>query len=397
MFKARRFSVSRPLETIAEAAGKVPILGQTLEERQDWAVLLAKGAWADEKAGEPAQLWIREDVFLTAKAITLFIETAKGASGDVYWRAKDRVGGFVEEISLGMKEPMLIWLKEPKNFQGTAEEFSEIEALPVDAKMQLVDIDVPKSQFGVDMIQLPLSDFIVVPTAHWSQLLWANLLSMGTFLWRDLVGSNPFVAVPKLLWAAMLSMSKDPRNVISKFKKEGKNCFIHPSAVVEASVLGDNVSIGANAVVRGCMIGDGVRVEDLAMVEFSVLSDDSVVQRQAMVKFSILDNRSSVGGVVQMGVLGQGSTIKRGAYLMDMNFAGGAKISWNGKIQTAPLGLVGCCLGEETVIGLGVQVAAGRWIPPNRQIVADPNVILQKISGEKEGLYQVYKGGLKKL
>ena len=224
MFKARRFSVQRPKENIAGAAGKVPILGQTLEERQDWAVLLAKGDWAKED--QPAQLWIREDVFITAKAIELFIETAKDASGDVHWRAKDRVGGFVQEISLGMDEPMMIWLKEPRILKGVVEEFEDIEELPVDTKMQLVDVDVPKSQFGVDRIQLPLSDFIVVPTAHWSQLLWANLLSMGTFLWRDLVGSNPLKAVPKLLWAALLSMSKDPRKVISKFTKVGKDCFL---------------------------------------------------------------------------------------------------------------------------------------------------------------------------
>jgi len=101
--------------------------------------------------------------------------------------------------------------------------------------------------------------------------------------------------------------------------------------------------------------------------------------------------------VVQMGVLGEGSTVKRGGYLMDMNFSDGAKISWNGDMKTAPLGLIGCCLGEETIVGLGVQVAAGRWIPSNRQIVSDPSAILQKISGQKDGLYQVYKGGLKKL
>lgn len=393
MFKAQRFSRERPTETIAETAGKVPILGQTLEERQDWAVLLAKGEWSKE--GEPAQLWIREDVFITAKAIELFIKTAEDASGDVHWRAKDRVGAFVEEICLGDTTPMMIWLQEARHLND--EDVDNAQELLVETKMQLIDLDVPKSQFGVDLIQLPLSDFIVLPTGHWSQLLWANLLSMGTFLWRDLVGSNPFKAVYRLAWAALRTMSKDPRKVISVFKVTGKNCFIHHSAVVEACILGDNVSVGANAVLRGCILGDNVRVEDLAMVEFSVLSDNAVVQRQAMVKFSVLDCGASVGGVVQMGVLGAGSTIKRGAYLMDMSFGGGAKISWNGEIKTAPLGLVGCCLGAETVIGLGVQVAAGRWIPSNRQIVADPSSILQKISAEEEGLYQVFEGGLKKL
>ena len=150
-------------------------------------------------------------------------------------------------------------------------------------------------------------------------------------------------------------------------------------------------------VVFGSVIGNGVRIEALANVEFSVLSDDSVVQRQAMVKFSVLDQRASVGGVIQMGVMGEAASLKRGAYLLDMNFSGDAKISWDGELRDAPLSLIGCCIGAESMVGLGVQIAAGRWVPPNRKIVADPDSILQKISAEEDGLYCVSKGALKQI
>ena len=67
MFVAKRFPCTRPVETIGEGPGDVPMLGQTLSERQDWVVLLCKGRWAS--ADEPAQLWIREDVFVSEKAL----------------------------------------------------------------------------------------------------------------------------------------------------------------------------------------------------------------------------------------------------------------------------------------------------------------------------------------
>jgi carbonic anhydrase/acetyltransferase-like protein (isoleucine patch superfamily) len=244
---------------------------------------------------------------------------------------------------------------------------------------------------------LPMSDYIVLPTLHWSQVLWANLLALGPHLWRELAGTNPFVIFWRLFLCLLKARSRDFLRIGAQLKKYGENCRIHPTAVVEACIIGSDVTIGANAVVRGCVIGNGVSIEDLALVEFSVLSEDTIIQRQAMIKFSVTSAQAAIAGVMQMGVVGENAALKRGGYLMDMSFSDGAKVMWDGEVQKAPLGLVGCCLGENSIIGLGVQVAAGRFIPPNMQIVSDPDTILQKIPNEVEGLHKVYKGGIEKL
>ena len=157
---------------------------------------------------------------------------------------------------------------------------------------------------GADFVSLPLTDAIVIPVGHWSQTLWGNLLSLGPYLWRELVGDNPLKMIFRLGMAMVLSFSTDPRKLIRRFVQKGKGCTIHPSAVVEGCLLGDYVTIGANAVVRGCVLRDGARVEELAIVEGSVLSEGAVVQRQGMVKYAVLSEDAAVAGVVQLGVLG---------------------------------------------------------------------------------------------
>ena len=204
------------------------------------------------------------------------------------------------------------------------------------------------------------------------------------YLWRDYgrqsleddlptrYGSDPF-------------LSKDPRKLIWGFVQKGKGCKIHPSAVVEGCLLGDYVTIGANAVVRGCVLRDGARVEELAIVEGAVLSEGAVVQRQGMVKYAVLSEDAAVAGVVQLGVLGQNAAVKRGGYLMDMNFGGLVQVLYNGVSKNAPLGLIGCSVGAETIIGLGVAVAAGRAVPSALKVVMHPSQMLRSICVQTAG------------
>ena len=120
----------------------------------------------------------------------------------------------------------------------------------------------------------------------------------------------------------------------------------------------------------------------------------AVVQRQAMVKFAVLNRFSAVGGVVQMGVLDESASLKRGAYLMDLNLSSDAMLRWDDRSCVAPLGLIGCGIGSDTLIGLGVSVAAGRWVPSRLQITAGGGIILQSPSCSQEGLHRVVDGRL---
>lgn len=374
MFTAHRFANPLPKESVVQASADVPILGKTLGELQDWAVKLNGGEWSENGI---AQLWIREDVHISHQAIALFLESARDSAQDVQWKAEGAAGGFVQEIAFDDKTPMMIWLTEPAVFD--VDRLINAEILSIDVKTYPIQIPAPQEGMGADFVSLPLTDAIVIPVGHWSQTLWGNLLALGPYLWRELVGDNPLKMILRLGLAMLFSLSKDPRKLIRKFVQKGKGCKIHPSAVVEGCLLGDYVTIGANAVVRGAILRDGARVEELAIVEGAVLAARAVVQRQAMVKYSVLSEDSAVAGVVQLGVLGERASVKRGGYLMDLNFGGMVQVQHNGNAKPAPLGLIGCSVGADTTIGLGVAVAAGRAVPTNLKVVMHPNHMVRSV------------------
>lgn len=375
MFIAKRFSSTLPTESIKVGPQDLPILGKTLGELQDWAVKLNKGDWS--KDGK-AQLWIREDVYVSHQAIGLFLEQAQSSDTDVRWQAEGAAGGFVEEIAFGDETPMMVWLSEPAEYD--ANRLTNAEVLSIDVKTYPIQMPAPQAVVGADFISFPLTDAVVLPIGHWSQTLWGNLLALGPYLWRELVGDTPLKVVFRLGWAMVRSFSKDPRKLMRHFVEQGKGCKIHPSAVVEGCILGDYVTIGANAVVRGSLLRSGSKVEELAIVEGAILSERAIVQRQAMVKYSVLSDDSAVAGVSQLSVIGENASLKRGGYLMDMSFSGAVQVLYNGQPKPSPLGLIGCSVGENTTIGLGVSVAAGRSVPPDLKVVMNPNNMLRSVT-----------------
>jgi len=397
MFIAKRFSSTLPTESIKTTPQELPILGKTLGELQDWAVKLNKGEWAKDGI---AQLWIREDVYVSHQAIGLFIEEAQGLDKDVRWQAEGAAGGFVEEIAFGDEVPMLVWLTEPAEYD--VNRLLTAEVLSIDVKTYPIQMPAPQG-VSADFISFPLTDAVVLPIGHWSQTLWGNLLALGPYLWRELVGDTPLKVVFRLGWAILRSFSKDPRKLMRRFVQQGKECKIHPSAVVEGCILGDYVTIGANAVVRGSLLRDGSRVEELAIVEGAILSERAVVQRQAMVKYSVLCEDSAAAGVSQLSVLGENASLKRGGYLMDMSFSGPVQVLFNGQAKPSPLGLIGCSVGENTTIGLGVAVAAGRAVPADMKVVMHPNNMLRSVkidgfeSSSNSNLACVEQGKLRRL
>lgn len=256
-----------------------------------------------------------------------------------------------------------------------------------------MEVPVPRAQFGADLIELPLTERIVLPCGHWLQLLWANLLGLAPFLWRELAGRNIIEVIWRLSGAVLRTGSIQPLTVGARLGRRGRGCRVHPSAVVEGCWLGDDVQIGANAVVRGCVLGDGAAIEDLALAEFSVLGPGARVQRQGMMKFSLAREAAAVAGTMQLGVLDRGAALKAGAFLMDMALNQDIQVNHRGSRCPVPLGIAGVGVGARTVVGAGVKVAGGRALPPDLQISASSDVVV-RIPEDLTGAVTVRDGTL---
>ena len=178
-------------------AGDRLLLGKTLSEAQDFAVLRAGFRWSD--SAEAAQVWIREDAYVTEKALQAFVSAAQNAERACAFKAKGRVGGFFSDLALGEAQPLLIWM--PSGGEPTPELLTKVPYLDVECHPRLIPLPAPDESLPFDFIELPLTDIIVLPTSHWAQLLWANLMGLGPYLWRELVGRNVFTIVWNGLWA----------------------------------------------------------------------------------------------------------------------------------------------------------------------------------------------------
>ena len=403
VIRAGRFAAPGPPEGLSGPAGELPWLGLSLAARQERAFVRAKhrfdgallvGDGASDAGGD-GLLLVREDAAITAGAVTALAERGAAEGRDVAWRAGGRIGSFAAELGFGDEGPLLVYLA--PGGAVTLARVAAAEPVEIDPAERLMQVPVPRSQFGADLVELPATDRLVLPCGHWLQLLWANLLGMAPHLWRELVGRSAVQAVARLAWAILRAGSIEPGRVGARLGRQGKGCRVHPSAVVEMSWLGDGVEVGPGAVVRGAVLGDGAVVEEQALVTFSVLAPTARVQRQALVKYSVLRERCAVAGAMQLGVADRESAVKYGAVLMDMALSQGVRVSVGGRLVNAPLGLAGVCVGAGTLVGSGVAVAPGRALPPGLQIVPGGDSLVQVIPPGLSGAVAVRGGRLEPL
>ena len=364
------FGCPRELHGLSGPAGSRTWLGRSIGERVEWAFLEAGIAFVGDDMPDEGlgRFMVREDVVITRDAVEAFAALA----GD-------------EDLYLSPGGPV------------TPERLHQAKAVAVDPKERMLSFPLSEEHHGASAVELPISDRLVMPTWHWLKLVWANLLGLGPFLWRGLMGRNIVEVLFRGLFAAIRAGSLKPQKIGAKLGRRGKRCRIHPSAVVEGCWLEDDVEIGANAVVRGCVLGHGVVIEDLAMVEFSVLDAGARVQRQAMVKFSTLGRGAAVGGLMQLGTLDRYAALKRTGVLMDVSFGQGVSVVVDDGREPAPLAMAGCCVGERSTVGAGVQVAAGRSVPSGVTVVAGPSSTVTRIPEGTEGLVRVNDGALERV
>ena len=148
----------------------------------------------------------------------------------------------------------------------------------------------------------------------------------------------------------------------------GRDCEIHPTAVVELSVLGDGVKVGPHAVVRGSILGPGAKVDAFANVNASVLGAGARAGRYAFLNLCTLYPRAMVskGDGFQASVFGEDSFVAWGATILDLSFGQGIKVETDGPgSQRVHSGVhfLGAALGHRAVIGNKVRVRYGVAIP----------------------------------
>jgi NDP-sugar pyrophosphorylase family protein len=165
---------------------------------------------------------------------------------------------------------------------------------------------------------------------------------------------------------------------LKKLNRIGKNCRIHPTAVIEASVIGDNVSIGAFAVVRFSHIGNGCVISDQVTVINSVLGQNNYIANSNYLGFNLLfDNVFLIHGPYQFSVFGNHSAafavINCDIRLDRQNI----RIPTDAGVLNSNQPLLGIAYGHHSKTGGGNIIAAGRIVPNHHTINPPDNIIMK--------------------
>jgi hypothetical protein len=259
----------------------------------------------------------------------------------------------------------------------SAERQEQAERIEVEAPHRPWTLPATDPETGKPAV-IPMADAVVVNMAHWSGVLWANLLSLPPGLWGLLLGKSPIRSVFSAARGLARARSLHPDVLAQAASVVGRRAKVHPTAVVEASYIAPGAEVGPGAIVRQSIVGPGSVIEPQAMLIASVMGARARVRRRGWIKYSVLMDDAVHGGVAQLAVLGPGATTKGLSALMDQRLGGPVRVKRAGGLHPVPLGFLGVGVGARTVVGSGVWVAAGRTLPPDKWVVRSSSTVLAR-------------------
>jgi carbonic anhydrase/acetyltransferase-like protein (isoleucine patch superfamily) len=199
---------------------------------------------------------------------------------------------------------------------------------------------------------LPRSAALVAHVQRWPHLLWFGQM------W-------PFAARAAALPAGMLLAGG---NVV------GNNVRVHPTALVERSVLQDGVEVDAHATVMDSVLGPGVRVADHTAVHHSVLGRecgtlaDSFLRRVVALPGSTISNMD-----LREVLLGSNVFITAGVIFFTGQHGSNARCGQSPEtLEDSGHAELGGAVGHKCVLGARAIFEPGRALPGGVIIVMRP-------------------------
>jgi acetyltransferase-like isoleucine patch superfamily enzyme len=396
------------LEGLGDAVADVPVLNQPLRAHQQAALgpppPVRVAALADIPATAHDYLLVGGQVFLTRRLVRRFVAAARRTSAPtavLALPASTFVRSTTPLMDVGRAETHTTYAVWYRTAAGppTPAELAEATPVVIPIREHTIPNDMLERRgLSPAGMEVALTSDAIVHICHWSHLVVANYVALFAH-WFELTPGK----LLRYLWAFLRALPwPSSYRFMRKLVRRGRRCKIHPSAVVEASVLGDDVEIGPGAVVRACFLGHKVKIDAHANVNQSALGDGAVVSFSTQCNLSVLYPQAlvSIHGC-QMAVLGRRAAALAGTILMDLRdpyLEEEVRVIHKGQRTSSGRKLLGPCIGHGTILGAGVKLAPGVVVPSGAFVVSDPETILRRPDGigppEARVPYVVEQGAL---
>ena len=227
-------------------------------------------------------------------------------------------------------------------------------------------------------------------TTHQNEIFAAEIISPFHLLQAN-VGLNigRTIPYPKIIPTFLFGYFSEPFSRFSRWGLKlqnniGKNCKIHPSAVIEGCHLGDNVIVGANAVLRLSVIGDNTFIGDTAVVTFSIIGKNNYIMTGNHLQFCLTyESVFTIHGPYQFSIFGRNTAVFA-TINCDIRLDGKTiSIPTENGILDSKQHLLGIAYGHNCKIGASNIIAAGR-IVPNNTVLNPPEFIHLKFDDNVE-------------
>lgn len=328
---------------------------------------------ADEKVTGPAFI-MADDVFISRRAMKSFNKVVdKSLSCQLVLPSSRQTQLFmplqdVPQSPAGLHYDVFFI---PKGVEGKLSLLigpEQCTPIPIPYKEVLLPQRIPQYIMGAAQseITVPLTSTVVMRVRHWLHVLrlahlWPQIRLIEraqTTWWRT-------------LWHLLIGFSFNEQqriaNYYDRFCFIHRTSLIHPTATVEASVVGKNVRIGAYANIVGAVLGDNTVIEDRANINYSVLGNDTFVSKNSTVVACISFGPTDVCvNGIQYSLIDRECGLTSWAKPLDASPHGPVRVMDEGTLREVGELPCGVAFGRGSYAGADVVIAPGRVVSPGQ-------------------------------
>jgi hypothetical protein len=254
-------------------------------------------------------------------------------------------------------------------------------------KERTIALRLPKADSASEAFEAPLTARVVAHVIHWIHVLRLSQLAIGVLL-LDALRRDPW-----RILGLRLAARRGPWAVARRMCFVHPTAEVHPTADLEAAIIGAGSIVRAHAHVHSSVIGSGVEIGDHAVVVGSALADRVQVLRASYIALCAAMPAASLSSYkVQLSLFGRDVFLTGSALLLDAKLRGEIRVEHEGALFEIGTPFLGACLGHRVRIGAQVAVAPGRAIPNDVLLVGPPGQIAERFPIAGPGVFVVKDG-----